>query len=44
MASQTNSAPVSEAESAADGRADAVSAILLVAIAVATAVLWISGH
>lgn len=44
MASQSKIVPVSEQESAADGRADAVSAILLVAIAVAIAVLWISGH
>ncbi len=44
MVSQTNSAPVSVLESAADGRADAVSAVLLVAIAVATAIFWISGH
>ena len=44
MSSQPKSAPISELERAADGRADAVSAILLVVIAVATAVLWISGH
>lgn len=44
MASQSNSAQISDQERAADGRADAIGAVLLVAIAVVTAILWISGH
>ena len=44
MSSQTKSAPVSDPERAADGRADALGAVLLVVIAVAAAVVWISGH
>lgn len=35
---------VSDDERAADSRADALSAVLLVAIAVLTAVYWISGQ
>jgi hypothetical protein len=35
---------ISDAERAADSRADALSAVLLVAIAVLTAIYWISGQ
>lgn len=35
---------ISDEERAADGRVDALSAVLLVAIAVFTAVYWIAGQ
>jgi hypothetical protein len=35
---------IPDEERAADSRADAMCAVLLVAIAVFTAVFWISGH
>lgn len=35
---------ISAEERAADSKADAISAVLLVAIAVATAIFWIAGH
>jgi len=35
---------ISDEERDADGRADAISAVLLVAIAVAAAIFWIAGH
>ena len=37
-------AQISDEERAADSRADAICAVLLVAIAVFTAIFWISGH
>ena len=35
---------IPDAERAADSRADALAAVVLVAIAVVTAIFWISGH
>ena len=44
MANPNTPVEISAEERAADSRVDAVSAVLLVAIAVVTAVFWISGH
>jgi hypothetical protein len=44
MANPDNPTAFSAEERAADSKVDAVSAILLVAIAVFTAVYWISGQ
>ncbi len=35
---------IPDAERAADGRADAIAAVLLIAIAVATVVFFLAGH
>jgi hypothetical protein len=44
MANPNNPVEVSAEERAADSKADAISAVLLVAIAVFAALFWISGH
>ncbi len=44
MANPDNSIEISAEERKADSKVDAVSAILLVAIAVFTALFWISGQ
>ena len=44
MANPDNSIDIPAEERAADSKVDAISAILLVAIAVFTALLWISGQ
>ena len=44
MANPDNAIDISAEERAADSKVDAISAILLVAIAVFTAVYWISGQ
>jgi hypothetical protein len=44
MAKALDSVEISDQERAADSRADALCAILLVAIAVVTAIYWIAGH
>ena len=44
MAHQQHTAEIPEEERAADSRADAIAAVLLVAIAVTTAIIWIAGH
>jgi hypothetical protein len=44
MANPDNAIDISAEERAADSKVDAISAILLVAIAVITAILWISGQ
>jgi hypothetical protein len=35
---------ISDAELRADGKADSIAAVLLVALAVATMVYWVAGH
>lgn len=44
MASNAKPAEFSEEERRSDSRADAISAVLLVCIAVVVAVFWVSGH
>lgn len=44
MANPDNSIDIPAEERASDSKVDAISAILLVAIAVFTAMLWISGQ
>jgi|PlaIllAssembly_1097288.scaffolds.fasta_scaffold1740544_1 hypothetical protein len=44
MANPDNPIEISAEERAADSKVDAISAILLVAIAVFTALFWISGQ
>jgi hypothetical protein len=44
MAHTNTPTEISAEERAADSKADAISAVLLVAIAVVTAIFWISGH
>jgi len=44
MANPDNRIEISAEERAADSKVDAISAILLVAIAVFTALFWISGQ
>ena len=44
MAASVHEDQISAEERASDSRVDALSAIILVAIAVATAIFWISGH
>ena len=44
MAEKPATAQISDGERAADGRVDALSAVLLVAIAVFTAIYWIAGQ
>ena len=44
MANPDNSIDISAEERAADSKVDALSAMLLVAIAVCTALFWISGQ
>jgi hypothetical protein len=44
MAEKLDTLAIPEEERAADSRADATAAVLLVVIAVFTAIFWISGH
>jgi len=44
MAKEMPAVQISDEERAADGRADALSAVLLVAIAVFTAIYWIAAQ
>lgn len=44
MATDTTQIEISDEERAADGRADAYAAIVLVAVIVLTAIFWVSGQ
>jgi hypothetical protein len=44
MAQKQDTVVIPDEELAADSRVDAIASVLLVALAVITAIFWISGH
>jgi len=44
MANEHSTVDISDEERAADGRADAVAAVVLVAVIVLTVLFWVSGQ